>query len=416
MSAFSLSNEEMVECRICGHKNHSLFGHLRDDHQMTPAQYQEQYPNAEIVSEFGKSVMKRAKQNMSTGDAPVMQDQLAQAEANKQAVIDAQPAPAATPVSSVSETSVDSGEAFGVFFGAKRDATKPIKAYSGYTRNDGVPDIDPNYVFQSEVTRNFLMATMKGGYAYLLGPTGSGKTTLPEQFAARTGRPFFRQQFHQEMEPAELMGTWTVVEGGHMVYLYSGLAEALQKPSVIVLDEYDSGNPAVTAIANALLESKPLIIANKGGERIYPHPDCQLYATGNTNGMGDETGLYTSTTVQSFATMNRFKMFLPVNYLRPEDESAVLKKRFAGADVPEKSRMPDKVIEDIVSVANLIREAFTSNRMSAVMSTRQVINWAEWLQMCGKPRNAFELSFANQLGMTDKGVAMELYQRRFGDK
>ena len=203
------------------------------------------------------------------------------------------------------------------------------------------------------------------------------------------------------------MGTWTMGPQG-MFYLNSGLVDHLQLPSVIVLDEYDSGNPAVTAIMNAILEGKPLVLSNNGGKRIYRHPKCLIYATGNTNGMGDETGLYSSTTVQSFATMNRFRMFLEVDYLPAEQEIELLKRKFAHTN------MPDKEIADIVKVTNLIRDSFKNGAINAVLSTRQVIHWTENLAMTGEPRRSFEYAFANILGGADRGVCMELFQRVFG--
>jgi cobaltochelatase CobS len=326
-------------------------------------------------------------------------------------VVKAPGSPATAELPDIEIVSVESKEAFGIGFGKDGSKNKEIRAYKGFTRAHGVPDIDKYYVFQEEITRNMLMGMMAGGLIYMHGPTGSGKTTLPEQFAARTGRPYYRQQFHQEMEASELTGTWTVVEGGHMMFLYSGLAEALKLPSVIVFDEFDSGNPAVTAIAQALLEGKPLVIANKGGEHIDKHPDCMIVGTGNTNGMGDETGLYTSTTVQSFATMNRFQMHLPVDYMPAELEIGLLEKMFG-----ETKSLPTEIIKKMIKVANLIRDGFTTQKISGVMSTRQVVYWAKWLCMNGDVGRSFALSFANQLGAADRAVCDELFQRVFGER
>lgn len=375
--AFNEVSQETIECRECGHKAHSLIGHLDSEHGLSPDQYQTKHSGAPLLSVLGQAVFEQEMGVSPTGPT------------------------------NIEQVDVDSIDAFNVGFGKNGDMRKSVIGYKGFDKKaDNIPDVDPHYVFQSDVTRNFLLGMIKGGKIYLLGPTGSGKTTLPEQYAARTGRPYFRQQFHQEMEPSELLGTWTVTEGGEMAYLYSGLALAIQKPSVVVLDEYDSGNPAVTAIINGLLDGYPLVLANKGGEMIKVHKDCLLVATGNTNGMGDDTGLYTSTTVQSFATMNRFKMFLPIDYMSADDEVGLLRSIFP--------KMPENEARDMVKVANLVREGFKGGKISAVLSTRQLINWGEWFYMTADPERAFNLAFAHQLGVTDNGVVMQLFQRVFG--
>lgn len=157
-------------------------------------------------------------------------------------------------------------------------------------------------------------------------------------------------------------------------------------------------------------------LRNKGGEKIWPHKDCLLSATGNTNGMGDDTGLYASTTVQSFATMNRFKMFVEINYMMfveinymaAEDEQKVLANVFPN--------LPGKIAEEMVKLANLVRDGFVGGNLTCVLSTRQLINWAEWVTMTGDVRRSFNLAFWNMLGETDRKVVDELYQRVWGDE
>lgn len=389
MSAFAMKTEvdrtEYVQCRECGFQAHSLLGHLRDEHSMTVEEYQAKHADAPVLSPFGKAVYEEEFMSKSA-------------------------AVATTPEIEVEETEIDSIESFNTGFGKSSDKPKAIRGYKGYEVTGDVPATDPHYVFQNKnsETRDFLMGMMAGGLVYLHGPTGSGKTTLPEQFAARTGRPFFRQQFFEEMEPSEITGVWSVVDGGKMVYLESGFVKAMQQPSVLVLDEFDSGNPTVSAIAQAVLEGKPLVLANNGGKRIFKHPDCLIVATGNTNGMGDDTGLYTSTSVQSFATMNRFQMFIPINYLPAEDEVQILKNIYGDSGLPE------TFMKDMVKVANLIRDGFTANKLTVVMSTRQVITWGKWLRMTGDEKRSYELAFANQLGAVDREVSDGLFQRVFG--
>lgn len=384
MNAFAMAPEaditNMATCLECGHKGHSLYTHIQSVHGMTIEQYQAKHNGAPVLSGYGERIKNQDPKLRSMAPRPV------------------------------SKTTVPSSATFGVMFGKNNDVDKPIPAYSGFDAEDRVPVADPNYLFQAGPTRDFILGALSGAHIYLSGPTGSGKTTLPEQFASRTGRPFYRQQFHKEMETIELLGSWTVVEGGHFEYLHSGLAQAIQKPSVVVFDEYDSGNSSVTAIANGLLDNKPLVLPGKGGEHIYKHPECIIVATGNTNGMGDETGLYSSTSVQSFATMNRFGMFIPINYMPAEDEINLL-NRIYGSNASRPKGMPLREIQDMIKLANMIRDGFLGNELSAVLSTRQVINWGKWLSMTGDTTRSFNLAFANQLGNVDRQAVNLMFQK-----
>lgn len=365
--------EAKVKCRECGFEGHSLYKHIQDAHGLSAEDYIAKHPGAELLSPLGKEVMKA---HFS-----------AQAEVR---------------YTSEPKSSID---LFAIGFGKATGYTKqmPVRTYVGFTKEHGVPDVDPNYYFPEAVSRDLIMGMEKGGRVYAHGPTGSGKTTWFEQFAARTGRPFWREQMFREKEPVELTGLWVVNDRGAMEYMYSGLVKALQQPSIICFDEYDSGNAVVTAMCNALLEGKPLILGNKGGEKIWPHPECIMVATGNTNGMGDDTGLYASTSVQSFATMNRFRMFVKIDYMPEEKEREVIKRVFP--------KLPEGRVKNIAKVAKLVRDGYIGGKVSCPLSTRQVLNWADWDMSTGESGRSFRLAFVNQLNETDAKVVGELYQR-----
>lgn len=364
-----------AKCAICGFEDHSLFSHIGNAHGLTPEQYEAAHPGARLLSDLGTMIHSQmiAERGAAAGAVSKAYDSMA---------------------------------VFGVGFGKNGRLAKPVMGYEGFTEKDGVPSLDPHYVFQPDPTRDFLLGITAGARIYLVGPTGSGKTTLPEQVAARTGRPFTRIQFHADMERMELTGTWAMV-GGEMRFLYSALVLALQKPSMIVFDEFDSGNPGVTAIANAVLEGKPLVIPEKGGERIWPHENCIIVGTGNTKGMGDDTGLYQSTSNQSYATMNRFGMTIPIDYMPSDHEVSLLKRLYSQGP----QAMPDTEIVNMVKVAGLIRDAFEGGKIEVVISTRQVIAWGKWASMTASPGRAFKLAFLNATKATDAAVCASLFQR-----
>jgi cobaltochelatase CobS len=366
-------NAPMVTCMVCGENHHLLHRHLRDIHGMSPADYSATFPGAPLASSLGEILMRRSR-----------------------------------PFVLPKKIDVDSISAFGIGIGVNSDQPIKLLGYSGYENHPSglpVPKVDPDYVFDNSM-RDLMMAIAAKAPVYILGPTGCGKTSLAEQYAARTGRPFACVSFNRGMEPADLIGSWMVDGNRRMIWSHSQFAIAIQHPSVVVFDEYDSGNPGVTAIANRILEGQPLVIPQTG-EHIYPHPELIFIGTGNTNGMGDETGLYASTTVQSFATMNRWAMTIKRDYMSKEIEKKVLMNHAAG--------MPEDTIDRLITYANKVREAFKAGSISAVLSTRQLLNIVTWLRMSRNVTRAHQLGFTNSLGDSDLAACEEIFQRILGD-
>lgn len=242
---------------------------------------------------------------------------------------------------------------------------------------------------------------------FLLGDfTVTHNTTVFEQYAARTRRPFAPIQLHAQMEASELTGTWVINANGQMTFQHAMLPIMMRLPSIIVLDEFDNANPAVTPVLNAVLADKPLVIPQTG-ERIVRHPLCRIVGTGNTAGMGDQTGLYNSTAQQSFATMNRWQMFMEMTYIDPASEARMLKARF--------TEVPVVLVDKITDFARQIREAFIGGQCSVVLSTRQLIHWLQWFDLTGELPDSYGYAFSNILHGSDRVFCDNLFQRVFGE-
>ena len=236
-----------------------------------------------------------------------------------------------------------------------------------------VPKAD-TYTFRKDDIR-LLGAWMKidnGDGLYLTGPTGSGKTSLINQFCSRLNIPLQQVTAHGRLETPELIGHQTVI-GGDLVFQDGPLTTALRHGHWFLLNEADLLDPATAAGLNDVLEGQPLTIPDNGGEIVRPHPDFRFIATGNTNGGGDQDGLYMGTTQQNLAFMDRF-LLMEVNYMDKETEVAVLESK-----VPE---IPRDIIEMMVDVANHIRNLFMGNSsdgdaIEVTMSTRTLVRWAQ---------------------------------------
>lgn len=278
------AEDSKIVCAICGSKTHSIQLHLQRDHAdlgMTLADYKEKYPGQPVLSQLAEQ-------------------KIAEAAAAK------------APAKSVSPDSAELGyatelkpfhELFGLGTGkaamSARGEPIPVTtltACGGF--NEMIPDVDPNYVFNIDVLKTLLMGIELRIPVYLWGHAGTGKTTIYEQIAARTGRPMLRVQHTANMEEEHVIGGWRLRDG-HTVFELGPLAMAMKHGWIYMADEYDFGRPEVLSLYQPVLEGKPLVIkeADLANRVIRPHPAFRFVATGNTNGQGDETGLYQGTTM-----------------------------------------------------------------------------------------------------------------------
>lgn len=246
----------------------------------------------------------------------------------------------------------------------------------GHEHQLHVPDLNSRYHFRADLLRPFMnwLFAPCGDSCLLVGPTGSGKSSLVEQTAARINWPCLTVSAHSRMEMPELTGynmpvTDPVSGDLNTKFVDGPLTKAMRFGYLFVLDEYDTLDPAVSVGLHAVLEGRPLVIAENGGEVIRPHPNFRFVACGNTAGQGDESALYAQTMQQNLATMDRFRVFT-VGYLEAAAEMPLLTANFK--DIPE------GLAENMVKIANSIRSRHLGNGadyLSVTMSTRTLLRW-----------------------------------------
>ena len=242
-----------------------------------------------------------------------------------------------------------------------------------------IPTATSEYVFRKELVRemrDFLMFP-RGDAMFISGPTGSGKTSLVTEFCARLNWPVQEITCNGRMEVADMIGHHALVSQAPgqppvMQFMHGPLAMAMKEGHVLLLNEIDMLDPAELSGLNDVLEGRPLVIAQNGGEVIKPHANFRVIATGNSLGSGDATGLYQGVSMQSMAAMDRFR-FMIVGYADPEVEEGILMK--------ESSDLGEDVIKKMVRVANEIRSLFmgegeSGGELSLTMSTRVLRRWA----------------------------------------
>lgn len=277
-----------------------------------------------------------------------------------------------------------------------------------------VPVVDEQYVFRRETMQDIMMWFLgAAGHdpLYLTGHTGTGKSSVITQVAARLGIPVYAVSCHERMEIPELFGRF-VVRNGSMEWADGPLIQGLKDPTGawILLDEIDSLDPGTFIGLNALLEGRSIIIPETG-ETIDPllH-GARIIAAGNTSGAGDSTGLYQSTKRQNLASMGRF-MVVEIDYPEPVVEDGLLAKLAPS--------IPEEVRASMVRLANEARRLFKGGEMDVAFCTRSLVRWAclaAFMVKVAKPGedpmgNAMDRAIGNRAEPESRQALRELWQR-----
>lgn len=277
-----------------------------------------------------------------------------------------------------------------------------------------VPAIDKGYVFPMEDAISLAMTldSRVKGNTLLWGYHGSGKSTLAEQVCARTNRPAIRVQHSVDTEGSDIVGQWVLV-GGETKFIYGPLARAMRDGLVYIADEYDFALPNVLAIYQAVLEGAPLFIkqAPEDMATIVPHEDFRFVATGNTNGAGDETGLYQGTQIQNAANYSRFHVTIKVDYQSAANEKQIITQRIGEIPAPD--------LDNLMEFAKLVREGYDNKSITNTLSTREIITIAKFAILKGRDTGpnwdyAINHAFNNRMSTIDATAVKNIMQRVFG--
>ncbi len=302
---------------------------------------------------------------------------------------------------------IDVREVFGI------DSDMKVRGF--YERNERVPEIDTTYKFDPDTTMAILAGFQYNRRVLIQGYHGTGKSTHIEQVASRLNWPCVRVNLDSHISRIDLIGKDQIKidKGIQFTEFQEGILPwALRNPTAIVFDEYDAGRADVMFVIQRVLEVDGKLTLLDQNEVIDPHPYFRLFATANTVGLGDTTGLYHGTQQINQAQMDRWSLVATLNYLSHDAEAAIVLSKAPHYNT-EKGR---KIISQMVSVADLTRKAFMSGDLSTVMSPRTVISWAQNAEVFRDVGYAFRLSFLNKCDELERQTVAEFYQRCFDEE
>lgn len=276
-----------------------------------------------------------------------------------------------------------------------------------------VPDIDPAYSFDFETTRAILAGFAHNRRVLVQGYHGTGKSTHIEQIAARLNWPCVRINLDSHISRVDLLGKDAIVlkDGKQVTEYKEGLLPwALQRPVALVFDEYDAGRPDVMFVIQRVLEAEGRLTLLEQNRVVHPHAAFRLFATSNTIGLGDTTGLYHGTQPINQGQMDRWNIVTTLNYLPFEKEREIIMRKNPQAT----SKQEIEQLETMIKMAELTRNGFISGDISTLMSPRTVLAWADNARIYGDLHEAFRVTFYNKCDETERPIVREYYQRCFG--
>ena len=280
-------------------------------------------------------------------------------------------------------------------------------------KSDYVPEIDTSYLFDPDTTLSILAGFANNRRVLIQGYHGTGKSTHIEQVAARLNWPCVRINLDSHISRIDLLGKDAIVlkEDKQVTEFQDGILPwAYSNPVALVFDEYDAGRPDVMFVIQRILETDGKLTLLDQSRVLKPNKYFRLFATANTVGLGDTSGLYHGTQQINQGQMDRWNIISTLNYLSNEEEEKIILKKIKQLNNKEGK----DIIKSMVSTADLTRSGFINGDISTVMSPRTVLTWAENYLLFNDIEYSFKLSFLNRCDELERTVIEEYFQRSFG--
>jgi len=281
-------------------------------------------------------------------------------------------------------------------------------------KNEYVPEIDNNYKFDRDTTLAIIYGFAFNKRVLIQGYHGTGKSTHIDQVAARLNWPCIRVNLDSHISRIDLIGKDAIVvkDNKQITEFKEGILPwSIQNPVALVFDEYDAGRPDVMFVIQKVLEKEGSFTLLDQNKVLKQHPFFRLFATANTIGLGDTTGLYQGTLQINQGQLDRWNIITTLNYLKFDKELEIILAKSRNFNTNEGK----EIVSNMIKVADLTRKGFVNGDISTVMSPRTVLHWAENSEIFKETSYAFRVTFLNKCDDLEKNIIAEYYQRCFGE-
>ena len=293
------------------------------------------------------------------------------------------------------------------------DSSMEVDAFS--KKSEYVPEIDKTYKFDRDTTLAIISGFAFNKRVLVQGYHGTGKSTHIEQIAARLNWPCIRVNLDSHISRIDLIGKDAIVlkDGKQVTQFNEGILPwSIQNPIALVFDEYDAGRPDVMFVIQRVLEADGNFTLLDKNKVIRQNKFFRLFATSNTIGLGDTTGLYHGTQQINQGQMDRWNIVTTLNYLSLDREMEII---LAKNDELNNAKGKE-IVSNMIKVASLTRKGFIAGDISTVMSPRTVLHWAENAEIFKDTGYAFRVTFLNKCDDIEKNIIAEYFQRCFGEE
>ena len=290
------------------------------------------------------------------------------------------------------------------------DSDITVKGYKNKT--EWVPQVDESYVFDKDTTLSILAGFEHNRRVMVQGFHGTGKSTHIEQIAARLNWPCVRINLDSHISRIDLLGKDAIKlnDGKQITEFQEGLLPwSIQNPVALVFDEYDAGRPDVMFVIQRILEVEGKLTLLDQNKILDPHSSFRLFATTNTVGLGDMTGLYHGTQQINQGQMDRWHILATLNYLDQDQEYKVVMSKLNNF----KGVKNQDIVKNMIKLANLTRTGFANGDISTLMSPRTVISWGQNFKIFKDIVSSFKLTFLNKCDEVERSIISEYFQRCF---
>ena len=282
---------------------------------------------------------------------------------------------------------IDPKEIFGV--------SCEFEVYKFKEKTEHVPEIDQTYIFDPATTLSILAGFSSNRRVLIQGYHGTGKSTHIEQVASRLNWPCIRINLDSHISRIDLIGKDAILlkDNKQVTEFQDGILPwSYKNPVALVFDEYDAGRPDVMFVIQRILESEGKLTLLDQSRVIKPHKFFRLFATANTVGLGDTSGLYHGTQQINQGQMDRWHILSTLNYLDPSQELKVVMSKLNNL----KGEKNKEIIKNMIKLANLTRVGFANGDISTLMSPRTVISWGQNFKIFKDLVSSFNLTFLNK--------------------